>query len=299
MTTPTTRNLRSMTGFGIAEQANNRFTLKAEIKTLNGKFFDAFIRLPKAFKNKETEVRSWAAKCFGRGTIHIVVSADLLNQEASEEGLFLNTPLALNYKRDLDGFCKQLNLQPNDMFQYLLSLPDVCAVKEMELTDSDHALLMETLSSAFDALDTFRCDEGEALKHVLEKHLSVIRQHLEHVRSLEPERKKDKTDKLKNAISEMAQKVENDPTRFEYELLYYLEKLDIQEETNRLEQHIQFFYDTLNHDASGKKLGFIAQEMGREINTMGSKANFFPIQKEVVFMKEELEKIKEQVLNVL
>lgn len=292
-------SLRSMTGFGAAELANNNFLIKTELKTLNGKYYDCNLRLSRYFKSKENEIRQWANSRFMRGSVQLNIHAELHGNQLLANQMEINTPLAVSYKEKLDQFTQTLGFPNADLFTYLIGLPEMVSFKETQTTDEDNELLFDALNKAYEQLDSFRLQEGAALANMLQTHVSAIRSQLDVVKEMESLRKEEKTIKLQNAIADLNEKVGFDANRFEYELLYYLEKLDVQEEMSRLAQHLSYFEESLLSDNAGKKLGFIAQEMGREINTLGSKANFFPMQKAVVQMKEELEKVKEQTLNLL
>ncbi|MCK9480351.1 MAG: YicC family protein [Bacteroidia bacterium] len=291
--------LRSMTGFGFAEGSNGNLNIKVEIRSLNGKFFECNIRTPKIFRDKETEIRQWATEKIGRGSIQINITAEFLNQENLSSQLSINHAIALQYKKQIDEFLTQLQIPQPDIFQYIMQLPEVIKIEENKTESEDWKLVMQVLENAFEQFDDFRLKEGVALATNLSEHAQAINKHLQSIIALDPERKTNIQSKLQKSIEEIGDKAKADPTRFEYELLYYLEKLDIGEEVSRLGHHIQYFLDTIKGEASGKKLGFISQEMGREINTLGSKANYFSMQKHVVEMKDVLEKIKEQTLNAL
>ncbi|MCO5252989.1 MAG: YicC family protein [Bacteroidia bacterium] len=292
-------NLRSMTGFGSVESANKNISVKVEIRSLNGKFFECNLRTSKIFRDKETEIRQWAADKIGRGSIQINVNVDYINQDLLSSQLSINHKIAKHYKQQIDALTAELNMANPNMFEYLMQLPEVIKINDPKTGDEDWNLAKNTLDKAFEQFDNFRLQEGKALARNLKEHALTIQQHLQSIILLDDERKASVTSKLQKAIEELNEKVKLDPTRFEYELLYYLEKLDIGEEISRLHNHIHYFIETIDNEATGKKLGFISQEMGREINTLGSKANYFTMQKYVVEMKDVLEKIKEQVLNAL
>jgi len=291
--------LRSMTGYGAAERSNANLTLKIEIRSLNGKFFEITPRINKLFRDKETEIRQWALQKIGRGSVQLFLHAEVKNNDILAEQYSLDSAIAQRYKEKIDHLAQQLSLESHGLLEYILQLPEVSKTVEPEAADEDWELAKQTLEAAFDAYDAFRLQEGKALAAHLVSLLSNIRTAMEQIREMDAARKSHVKTKIEKALADIADKVQKDPTRFEYELLYYLEKIDIQEELSRLGNHLQYFEEVLAEDASGKKLGFISQEMGREINTLGSKANYFPMQKFVVEMKDELEKIKEQILNVV
>lgn len=292
-------NLRSMTGFGSVESANKNISVKVEIRSLNGKFFECNLRTSKIFRDKETEIRQWAADKIGRGSIQINVNVDYINQDLLSSQLSINHKIAQQYKQQIDTLTAALKMDNPNMFEYLMQLPEVVKMNDPKTGDEDWDLAKNTMDMAFEQFDNFRLQEGKALAHNLKEHALTIQKHMQSIILLDDERKASVKSKLQKAVEELNEKVILDPTRFEYELLYYLEKLDIGEEISRLHNHIHYFIETIENEATGKKLGFISQEMGREINTLGSKANYFTMQKYVVEMKDVLEKIKEQVLNAL
>jgi len=292
-------NLRSMTGFGAVEASNNNLSVKLEIRALNGKFFDLSPRISRLFRDKETEIRQWAANKIGRGSIQINIHAELTNNDLLANQLNINYKVAANYKRQIDQLIDSLGIQNPNLFEYIMQLPEVVKIEDQKTGDEDWIFLKENLEKTFLLFDNFRIQEGVALAKDLKNSTLLIQKSLNLIVEMDAERKEQVRTKITKGLAELHEKVQKDETRFEYELLYYLEKLDISEEVSRLSNHIDYFIETLEKDPTGKKLGFISQEMGREINTLGSKANYFPMQKHVVEMKEVLEKIKEQVLNVL
>jgi uncharacterized protein (TIGR00255 family) len=291
--------IRSMTGYGSAENSNNNVSIKSEIRSLNGKFFELNLRMPKYFKEKESEIRQWASNQLKRGTVQISIQVDFAQNNDAGSQLNINTELAKSYKKQLDDFCSALQLSNPDFFNYLIQLPDIIKVEEGHAKEEDIQLMFQTLEKAFQNFDLFRQQEGLALAQELKELNQSILEMLQEVIALDLVRKNHIREKLGKSIADIRERIAPDETRFEYEVLYYLEKIDIQEEISRLKNHTLFFNDSLDKDVSGKKLGFITQEMGREINTLGSKANYYPMQKIVVEMKDVLEKIKEQSLNIL
>lgn len=292
--------LRSMTGFGMAEKTNQRFKIKVEIRALNGKFLETNLRISRFFKDRETQIRQLINQTIVRGSVQVSVAAEVLDPSILGGLLEFDARLAQDYKNKILSFCNQTQIEPNNWFEYITGLPEVVTHREVQSDEQDFALLSEVYNEAFLALDSFRITEGKSLRNELHGLAQNIEKNLAKVMELEPERKNHIKSRVAKALDDIQEKTAPDPARFEYELLYYLEKLDIREEVSRLQNHITFFYNTLDQtNMNGKKLGFISQEMGREINTLGSKASYFEMQKWVVEMKEQLEKIKEQCLNVL
>lgn len=291
--------LRSMTGFGTAEAVNPNLSIKIEIRSLNGKFFEITPRIHKLFRDKETEIRQWAMQKIGRGSVQIYLHAESHNNDLIAQQFSLDHNIALLYKSKIDALSHTLSLPSDNLLEYILQLPEVSKTAEIAAGEDDWLMAKQCLEEAFLAFDAFRLQEGKALAKHLQSLIAIIRTKLKQIQAMDEERKQFVRNKIEKALSDLEEKVQKDPTRFEYELLYYLEKIDIQEEISRLGNHLAYFEEVLLQDASGKKLGFISQEIGREINTIGSKANYFPMQKFVVEMKDELEKIKEQILNVV
>lgn len=288
-----------MTGFGSAEAENNNWRVKTEIKSLNNKFLDFNLRLPKAFKDKEIELRQLLTLKVGRGSVSVYITAEKKEDNQSSDSLIINKAVAKGYKDKLEGLANELGLQSANLFDTILTMPDVMKFDESEGVDEDWQLIKSSVEEAFEKFDTFRIQEGNTIKTYLEECIAAVQEQLKVVEGEEKPRKEAIREKLFQSLAEQKEKLEIDNNRFEQELIFYLEKFDIGEEKSRLKNHLTYFNDTLNKDANGKKLNFIAQEIGREINTMGSKANYFTIQQAVVCMKEELEKVKEQLLNIL
>ncbi len=288
-----------MTGFGTAEAENSNWRIKAELKSLNNKFLDLNIRLPKAFKDKEIEFRQMLMLKVGRGSVSLFITAEKKEENQSADSLVINTAVAAGYKSKLEKLASDLHLNEVALFNTIINMPDVLKFDETDGVEEDWIMLKETVEKAFEKFDNFRIQEGNTIKTYFENCIAAIHLQVKTVEIEEKPRKEAIKDKLFQALADQKEKVEIDHNRFEQELIFYLEKFDIGEEKSRLNNHLEYFIETLGKDANGKKLNFIAQEIGREINTMGSKANYFPIQQAVVCMKEELEKIKEQLLNIL
>lgn len=286
-----------MTGFGKAtcELPNKKITV--EIKSLNSKQLDLSTRIPSIYKEKDIELRNIIAQKLERGKVDLCIFVENVSKETSSQ---INLPILENYYKQIMEVSKNLNIpQPTDWFQTLLRLPDTMKTDIQELDENEWNTVKKTFLQAVDNLIAFRTKEGNSLKNVFDSKLANIRSFLAEVEPYEKER----IERIKTHIKESLANLKDinyDKNRFEQELIYYIEKLDVNEEKNRLTQHLLYFNETMVSEGSvGKKLGFIAQEIGREINTLGSKSNHSEMQKIVVKMKDELEQIKEQVLNVL
>jgi len=282
--------IQSMTGYGksVIQLDTKKITL--EIKSLNSKNIDINTRFPSIYREKEIEIRRLIARELDRGKVDMSFYIESTSTETSTK---INTGIVANYIEQLETIQKEA-----DILSIAMRLPDVLKTEREELDDEEWGVIKSGIVEAIKDLQVYRSSEGKELKNDFEKRIETLKDKLEKVMLLDSERLEEVRTRLKKAISELKQTV--DENRFEQELIYYLEKLDITEEKVRLKNHLSYFLSELNsNDSNGKKLGFISQEMGREINTIGSKANFAPMQKLVVEMKDELEKIKEQLLNVL
>lgn len=288
----------SMTGFGKAAGEFEGKKITVEIKSLNSKIPDTKIRLPHAYRDKELEIRSRLATELGRGKIEFRV---LIEQVASVSSLKINQSLAKDYFKQLQGLAEELGEELVDPISKVMRMPNVVDQEKFEVNDAEWACIETLITEAFAEINRFRMDEGAELEKDLLHRLSNIEGYLNIVVELAPQRIEEKREKLNQKFADI--KNENDAfdqNRFEHELIYYLEKYDITEEKVRLQSHIDYFRSNMESaESQGKKLGFITQEMGREINTIGSKANHAEMQQSVVLMKDDLEKIKEQVLNIL
>ena len=288
--------LRSMTGFGEAEIETERYTIKIEFKSLNNKFLELNLRLPKVWQNKDLELRREMSKLIERGSCSISVNVSF--RKAEDKILPINKEVARYYLTEVSELSKEFNLGTSTLSQSILTIPNVFQVVEQENTEEDDKALMHVLNEAFTDFEKFRIKEGEMLSEELNRMTQAILRLVKEVEEMEPER----VENIRNRITEEVSKIKEeniDKNRFEQELIFYIEKLDVSEEKARLINHCNYFLETMKLKSTGKKLGFITQEMGREINTLGSKANHFKIQQRVVEMKDELEKIKEQVNNIL
>ena len=284
--------LQSMTGYGRAEERFDEETLSVEIKSLNSKNLDLSVRLPQALRTHELNLRKRLSDAIIRGKVEVYVqlSGQQLNPQAQ-----LNQEVINRYLEQINAIAKGDRLS---QLALALRLPDAVSQEKEVLEDQSwEAKLFQVADRAVEAFHAFRTQEGKELQEDILSNLRQIESGLGRINTLDSERTDNQRTKLREAIDTLEQKI--DENRFEQELIYYIEKFDINEERVRLKNHIDYFQTTLAEVAVGKKLGFIAQELGREINTIGSKANHSGIQREVVQMKDALEKIKEQSLNVL
>lgn len=284
--------VHSMTGYGRAEKTFDQETLSVEIKSLNSKNLDLSVRLPQALRIFELNLRKHLSSTLIRGKVEVFVqyTSQKLTPQAQ-----LNAAIIEEYLKQINAIAQGERL---DQLALALKLPDAVSQEREGAMDAVwEERLLEVSAEALKGLEAFRIQEGAELHADLLRNLHTIEEGLERIGEMDPERGTLQQEKLRDALNALEQKV--DENRFEQELIYYLEKFDINEERVRLKNHIAYFKTTVEEKASGKKLGFIAQELGREINTIGSKANHANIQREVVQMKDALEKIKEQALNVL
>lgn len=290
--------IKSMTGYGasVTDLANGKYTV--ELKSLNSKFLELNIKLPKAFSDKEFFLRNECSKLLERGKVMLSISADVA--DAGPKAATINKDLFAHYYAELKSIAQTVGDEANNLIPVVLNLPEVVKYDENSVSEDEWKLMLETFYKAVDNFQTFRSDEGAVLETDLIARVQNILDLMALVERDEPNRVPAIKEKLNSMLADAVGKENVDQNRLEQELIYYIDKLDITEEKVRLKSHCNYFIETLkNKDANGKKLGFISQEIGREINTMGSKANDANIQRYVVGMKEELEKIKEQLLNVL
>ena len=291
--------IQSMTGYGKAVVTFKEKKINVEIKSLNSKALDLSTRIAPLYREKEMEIRQMVAKSLERGKVDFAI---WIEKDAVIDAAPINTALVENYYKQIKAISAQTGIpDPTDWYATLLSLPDVTTKTDTEeLTDEEWAAASQVIGKAIDALVAFRKQEGAALQQKFNEKVDNIEHQLAQIEPYE----KSRVEKIRQNIVkglEQIPNVEYDKNRLEQELIYYIEKLDINEEKQRLAHHLKYFRETMNEEGHGigKKLGFIAQEMGREINTTGSKSNQAEMQNIVVKMKDELEQIKEQVLNVL
>ena len=290
--------IRSMTGFGKTEfeLGNKKYTL--EIKSLNSKQLDINTRIPAMYREKDIEIRRLISEKLIRGKVDFALYLDNLGTESTSR---INAAIVKDYYRQLKTIHKELGIDVNNtIIQSILRLPETVKMVYDELEESEWLVVRENLIKSLEELNRFRDQEGLALKTDIVGNVANILDLLKQVEPFENQRMENVKAKIKDSLDALQLNGSVDKNRFEQELIYYLEKLDINEEKVRLANHCSYFDETMNeNEPSGRKLGFIAQEIGREINTIGSKANESGLQRIVVQMKDNLEKIKEQVLNVL
>ena len=285
--------IQSMTGFGKATMQLETKKINVEIKSLNSKGLDLNTRMPQAYREMEVAVRNEISTKLERGKIDFSIFIESTTEQTSNK---VNIPIINSYisqLREVDA-----NADETELLKMAIRMPDAMKIEREDMDADDWQNIQKVISEAINNLLDFRQAEGKSLEKEFLLRTENIRQHLSDAIVHDQDRITAIKDRLQSAISEL--KINVDENRFEQELIYYLEKLDITEEKVRLANHLDYFIETINKsEANGRKLGFISQEIGREINTMGSKSNHAPMQKLVVMMKDELEKIKEQVLNVL
>jgi len=290
--------LKSMTGFGRTEQTVGDKTFLVDIKSLNGKQFELQLRLPGFLKPFEFQIRKILSEKLGRGSLDCSIN---LKQTGNAKPVSINTDLAKAYHKALAELSEELHLDPSNILSTLVKLPEVITPTGDTLTDEEWQQFEKVILSAIEDLNAHRLNEGASLEADLILRIDNILKQQDEVIKLEPLRQTKIKEGLRKLLEENVGKENYDPNRLEQELIYYIEKIDISEEQVRLKNHCDYFKAILKEpeDGKGKKLSFILQEIGREINTTGSKAYDSTIQKCVVLMKDELEKAKEQVLNVL
>ncbi len=288
----------SMTGFGDASAEINGKSYTIEIKSLNGKNSDIRFRSATNLKEREIQLRKQVSKLAMRGKFDINL---IVTSTKGEDSISLNKNLMDRYYKDLMAFSSERDIQQGDILQSLIRLPNVVQVSENDITDEEWTLIQEMVGKAVTKLNKFRATEGLSIKEDMLARAQCIVDALESVKPYEEERIDNVKERIRKNLSQQFADEKVDKNRFEQEIIYYIEKLDINEEKVRLTQHCKFFQEALRSDdiEKGRKLSFISQEMGREINTLGSKAQHSDIQQLVVKMKDELEKIKEQVLNIV
>jgi len=290
--------IKSMTGYGkaIAETQQKKITI--EIKSLNSKQLDLNTKLPWLYKEKEPEIRNLVSQLLDRGKIDLSVYFDILEDEGIP---VINKSIVKNYFKQLKEIAGELKINVDDqILPIIMRLPDSLKTEKPELPEDEWELVKKQIIGSINVLDLYRTEEGKSIETDLRKRISGILDSLSEVETFEPGRIRKVREKLISILKENNGTENLDKNRFEQELIFFLEKFDINEEKVRLKKHCEYFLETIDSPApNGKILSFIAQEIGREVNTMGSKANDASIQKLVVMMKDELEKIKEQTNNIL
>jgi uncharacterized protein (TIGR00255 family) len=285
--------IQSMTGFGKATLQLPTKKITVEVKSLNSKGLDLNVRMPSLYREMELGLRNQIALKLERGKVDFSI---FIESTAEQTTTKVNVPIVKAYINQLREV--YADADETELMKMAVRMPDTMKIERDEIDENDWIQIQTVIEEALQNILTFRKDEGQSLENEFQLRIGNIRQYMNDALALDPERVQAIKDRLQTAIAEL--KVNVDENRFEQELIYYLEKLDITEEKVRLTNHLDYFLETINGtEANGRKLGFITQEMGREINTMGSKSNHAQMQKLVVQMKDELEKIKEQVLNVL
>jgi uncharacterized protein (TIGR00255 family) len=290
---------KSMTGYGQARYEDDNYSISAEVKSLNSKFLDVAIRMPKSFSDKEILLRNLIGEKLIRGKISLML--EYSNKQDNSAKVKINEPLFKEYYSKLKTLSNSVESNSSDLFKMAVHFPDVIETIEDDANkEEEWNIIFPVLKEAINNCNDYREKEGAVLSENIETYVQSIGENLEEIMKLDPIRIERIKSRLNNNLSEVVQREELDVNRLEQELIYYIEKLDISEEKVRLTSHLDYFMEILtNKNSMGKKMNFIGQEIGREINTIGSKSNDAAMQKLVVNMKEELEKIKEQVLNIL
>ncbi|PCH65239.1 MAG: YicC family protein [Bacteroidetes bacterium] len=286
-----------MTGFGKASCELKNKIVNIEVKSLNSKYLDLNLRLPSVYREKDLELRNFLGHNLERGKVDLSINQEMTDATNSYS---INKKLVKQYYQEIQSLSSELKTESNDIMSVVLKMPEVVSSEKDALTITEWKKIVQSINKALANLDNFRITEGKNLEKDLTSHVKNIDKKMNVIESFADKRIKLVKSRLLKNLNEVVQKNQLDKDRLEQELVYYMEKYDINEEIVRLRSHCTYFLKILKESKSnGKKLGFIGQEMGREINTIGSKANDATIQKSVVEMKDELEKIKEQVLNVL
>lgn len=287
-----------MTGYGKNVASEGNLTVTSEIRTLNSKQLDINLRVPPYLKEKEIDIRKKLASSLVRGKIDVSI---LIETSDTDSAPVIDRKTAMHYFKELEGLSNEMGINSSiDFIELIVKMPDVFVQKDMEVSDKEASLVLNCIDKAIASVDQARKSEGLDLEKDFKLRISNILTLLKDVDDYDQQRITKIRDRIKNNISKFLNNPETDKNRLEQEIIYYIEKLDITEERVRLNNNCNYFIENLNNkESSGKKLGFITQEIGREINTLGSKANDSDLQKIVVLMKDELEKIKEQLFNIL
>tara|TARA_R100001369_G_scaffold29172_1_gene52364 strand:+ start:56729 stop:57586 length:858 start_codon:yes stop_codon:yes gene_type:complete len=284
--------IQSMTGFGKSTLQLPSKKITIEIKSLNSKSLDLSARIPGQYREKELLLRNIISKSLTRGKVDFSLYVEITGEETTAS---VNPVVVKKYMKQLREIA---NADDDELLKMAIKMPDAMKTEREEIDETEFQEIETTLTEALIEINSFRTDEGKALENDLVFRVANINQLLQDIIAMDPDRIDGVRERLRKGVADLKEKV--DENRFEQELVYYIEKFDITEEKVRLENHLSYFNETLHsEDSNGRKLGFISQEMGREINTIGSKSNYAPMQQLVVQMKDELEKIKEQLLNVL
>lgn len=289
-----------MTGFGQSQGQKEGIHVNVEIRSLNSKFLDANMKLPKQLQERELEIRNLLNTELVRGKISLIIETS--SQDIQSEKQVVNEALFKAYYSEFERLAEETGADKSDLFRLALHSPDVLvgSEKDEEQLTREWQVARTFLMEAIGKCSEFRASEGNTLEQELRQYIENIADYLEQIKGMDGDRVKVIRERIKGHQEEILDADEFDKNRFEQEMIYYIEKLDISEEVVRLKSHLDYFLEVMGENqAHGKKLGFISQEIGREINTIGSKANYAPVQKCVVCMKDELEKIKEQLLNII
>ncbi|MAP55786.1 YicC/YloC family endoribonuclease [Altibacter sp.] len=284
--------IQSMTGYGksVIQLPSKKITV--EIKSLNSKNLDLNVRVPSSYREKELDMRNTLSSALTRGKVDFNLFIEITGEATNTE---VNETVVKQYIKQLAHI---VDGDPVELLKMAIRMPDALKTERDEIDEEEYKSILQAIDEALVGINAYRSDEGRALEKDFIQRIENISVLLEAIIAMDGERIENVRERLRKAVSELKEGV--DENRFEQELIYYLEKYDITEEKVRLKNHLDYFTETIrSHDSNGKKLGFISQEIGREINTIGSKANYAPMQQLVVQMKDELEKIKEQALNVL
>lgn len=291
--------IQSMTGYGRAEGEAQGLKVTCEIRSLNGRYLDTDLRLPKFLYELDPPLRRMLTEKLDRGTVTMIFNVQFTELGTQTDEIQLNTPLAKAYLQKLRELSDNLELEFRDPFREIIRIPDVINTADRNVSDEAKQFIQSIAANAADHLVEFRKEEGKITGNKLKEAVDFISEKLKIVEAEEEPRRAALRERIYANLTEHIRENSADATRFEQELLLYLEKWDIVEEKQRLKQHLDYFKECLVKEPLGRKLNFIAQEMGREMNTMGVKSNYFPMQQAVVLMKEKLEQIKEQVLNLV
>lgn len=289
--------LKSMTGYGLASTEYLQKKITVEIRSLNSKFLELNVKMPRNYSEKESTIRNEATKAIERGKANVNI---IIEQTTQVESSLLNKDKFNSYYKQLDQLATELGVEKTNLFQQTLSIQDIWSVQEQSADEVEWKAIYNTFTQSIQNFNQFRADEGATLAADLKKRVELILEAIPEVEKFESNRVPAIKDKLESILKDAVGAENVDKNRLEQELIYFIEKYDITEEKIRLKSHCDYFFLVMKEkEANGKKLGFITQEIGREINTMGSKANDASIQKIVVGMKDELEKVKEQLLNII
>ena len=290
--------IKSMTGFGKASGEYGNKKITAEIKSLNSKQADVTVKVASVYKDKEIEIRNEISNILKRGKIEFSLTVD---DSELYYPVRINKAVVRSYSSQIEEIAAEMHIKtPENMLGIILQIPEAFITASADLADEEWAAVHKIIISAVEQLQNFRTQEGKALETIFRTKIANIAALLEQIPQYETERIDKVREKLLESLQVISDSIEYDKNRLEMEMIFYIDRLDVNEEKARLKNHLQYFIETMEiEQEQGKKLGFIVQEIGREINTLGSKANHSEMQKIVVIMKDELEQIKEQILNVL